>query len=211
MLSPRYGLGKWFAASDLDVDSWNEAADYCDEVITFHGSDGVTVQAKRYELNMVIDQQKSALEWLQQILANFAGFIVYSNGKLKLCIEKPTVTSYKFNDDNCSDLKIEPLHLDETPNRYEISLVDPLNNWSSIKAICEDYADQKLRQRIITLSGEDSLRGLQAVHFCAKILDQRPRLRSVEVRVIAPRRGLVLLSHGNLLGCCATTHLTQQP
>ena len=152
MLSPRYGLGKWFASSDLDVYSWNEAADYCDEIITFHDSDGVTVQAKRYELNMVIDQQKSALEWLQQILANFAGFIVYSNGKLKLCIEKPTVTSYKFNDDNCSDLKIEPLHLDETPNRYEISLVDPLNNWSSIKAICEDYADQKLRQRIITKS-----------------------------------------------------------
>ena len=69
----------------------------------------------------------------------------------------------------------------------------------------------RLSERIITLSGEGSLSGLQAVHFCAKILDQRPRLRSVEVRIVAPRRGLVLLSHGNLLGCCATAHLTRQP
>lgn len=150
LLSPRYGLGKWFTANDLDDDSWNESADYCDEIITFHDSGGVKVTAKRYELNMVIDEQKSALEWLQQILANFAGFIVYSNGKLKLCIEKPTVISYRFNDDNCSDLKIEPMNLTDTPNRYEVSIVDPLNNWNTIKAICEDYADQKMRQRIIT-------------------------------------------------------------
>ena len=152
MLSPRYGLGKWFTADDLDDDSWNEAADYCDEIITFHDSDGVEVKAKRYELNIVIDQQRSALEWLQNILANFCGYIVYSNGKLKLRIEMPTVTSYKFNDDNCSDLKIEPLKLSETPNRYEVSIVDPLNNWSSIKAISEDLADQKLNQKITTRS-----------------------------------------------------------
>jgi predicted phage tail protein len=158
LLSPRYGLGKWFSADDIDVDSWNESADYCDEIITFHDSDGVTVKAKRYELNMVIDQQKTALEWLQEILANFAGFIVYSDAKLKLRIEKPTVTSYKFNDDNCINLKIEPLKLSETPNRYAVSIVDPLNNWSSIKAISEDLADQKMRQRIITK--EVSLEGV---------------------------------------------------
>lgn len=167
LLSSRYGLGKWFKEADLDEDSWKESADYCDESVTFTNSDGSKETAKRYELNIVIDQQQSALQWLQTLLANFCGYIVYSNGKLKLCIEKPTVTSYKFNDDNCSDLKIEPLNLTNTPNRYEVSLVDPLNNWATVKAICEDLADQKLRQHIVTKSV--SLEGVTSQHQALRL------------------------------------------
>lgn len=152
ILSKRYGLGKWFTEDDLDDASWIESANYCDEIISFVNSDGATISAKRYELNMVIDSTRSAMDWLQEILANFCGFLVFSDGKLKLRIEKPTAVSYRFNDSNCKDLKVAPLSLSETPNRYEVSIVDPLNNWSSIKALCEDFADQKTRQKIITKS-----------------------------------------------------------
>ena len=150
LLSKRYGLGKWFSEEDLDDDSFIEAANYCDEVIEFYAGDGSTTKAKRYELNMVIDERRSALDWLQEMLACFAGYLVYSQGKLRLKIEKPTPISYRFNDDTMKDLKIEPLKLSETPNRYEVSFVDPLNNWRTIVAICEDHADQKERQKIIT-------------------------------------------------------------
>lgn len=158
LLSKRYGMGKWFTADMLDDESWKEAADYCDEEITFRDSSGALIKAKRYELNMVIDQKRSGLEWVQEMLACFAGFLVYSDAKLKLRIEKPTDVSYKFNDGNCSDLKISPLKLSETPNKYEVTIIDPLNNWSSVKALCEDFADQKLRQRIVTK--EVSLEGV---------------------------------------------------
>lgn len=158
LLSKRYGLGKWFSSSMLDDESWKESANYCDQVITFRDGSGALVKAKRYELNMVIDQKRSGLEWVQEILACFAGFLVYSDGKLKLRIEKPTPVSYKFTDSNCSNLKISPLKLSETPNKYEVTIIDPLNNWSSIKALCEDFADQKLRQRIVTK--EVSLEGV---------------------------------------------------
>jgi hypothetical protein len=150
ILSKRYGLGKWFTENDLDADSWKESADYCDEVITFLDGSGAYVSAKRYELNMVIDTKRTALEWLQEMLANFCGYLVYSNGKLKLKIEKQTDVSYKFDDDTCSDLKISPLALSETPNRYNVTIIDPLNNWATVKCICDDYADQKQRQKIIT-------------------------------------------------------------
>ena len=150
LLSKRYGLGKWFSEEDLDDDSFIEAANYCDEVIEFYAGDDSITKAKRYELNMVIDERRSALDWLQEMLACFAGYLVYSQGKLKLKIEKPTPISYRFNDDTMKDLKIEPLKLSETPNRYEVSFVDPLNNWRTIMAICEDHADQKERQKIIT-------------------------------------------------------------
>lgn len=152
LLSRRYGLGKWFDENDLDTDSWVEAANYCDEIITFLNGDGVEICAKRYELNMVIDTRRSALEWLQEMLANFAGYIVYSQGKVKLKIEKQESISYEFDDNNCKDLKIEPLKLSETPNRYEVSFIDPENNWSSVKALVEDFADQKQRQKIVSKS-----------------------------------------------------------
>lgn len=152
ILSSRYGLGKWFTEDDLDTDSWTEAADYCDEIITFLNGDGAEINAKRYELNMIIDSRRSALEWLQEMLANFAGYIVYSQGKIKLKIEKEEPISYEFNDSNCKDLKIEPLKLSETPNRYEISFIDPENNWGSVKALVEDFADQKQRQKIVSKS-----------------------------------------------------------
>ena len=150
LLSKRYGLGKWFTADMLDKDSWIEAADYCDEQITFLDGQGAKIKAKRYELNMIIDSKRTGLEWVQEILANFCGYLVYSGGKLKLKIEKKTPVSYKFTDDNCFDLKIAPLALSETPNRYEVTIIDPLNNWSAVKCICDDYADQKERQRIVT-------------------------------------------------------------
>ena len=158
MLSKRYGLGQWFSEEDLDTDSWIEAADYCDEEIQFYAGNGTITSGKRYELNMIIDEKRSAIEWLQEILANFAGYLVYSQGKIKLKIEKVTPVSYVFNDDNMSDLKIEPLKMSETPNRYNVTFIDPLNNWKSIVAVCEDLADQKERGKVI--SKDVSLEGV---------------------------------------------------
>lgn len=150
MLSKRYGLGRWITADDLDEDSWNRVADYCDEEISFLDASGAIIRAKRFELNMVIDQKNSALDWVQEILANFQGYLTLTNGKFKLHIESQTDISYKFNDDNCSDLSVTPLSLNDTPNKYVVKIIDPRNNWSSVACNVEDYADQKERQKIIT-------------------------------------------------------------
>lgn len=150
MLSKRYGLGRWITADDLDEDSWNRVADYCDEEISFLDASGAIIKAKRFELNMVIDQKNSALDWVQEILANFQGYLTLTNGKFKLHVEQQTDVSYKFNDDNCSDLSVTPLSLNDTPNKYTVKIIDPRNNWSSVACNVEDYADQKERQKIIT-------------------------------------------------------------
>ena len=150
MLSKRYGLGRWISADDLDEDSWNKAADYCDEEISFLDASGAIIKAKRFELNMVIDQKNNALDWLQEILANFQGYLTLSNGKFKLHIEQQTDIAYKFNDDNCSDLSVTPMSLSDTPNKYVVKIIDPRNNWTTVACNVEDYADQKERQKIIT-------------------------------------------------------------
>lgn len=150
MLSKRYGLGRWISADDLDEDSWNKAADYCDEEISFLDASGAIIKAKRFELNMVIDQKNNALDWIQEILANFQGYLTLTNGKFKLHIEQQTDIAYKFNDDNCSDLSVTPLSLNDTPNKYVVKIIDPRNNWTTVACNVEDYADQKERQKIIT-------------------------------------------------------------
>lgn len=150
LLSKRYGLGKWITSEMLDEDSFKESADYCDKVISYLDPAGVVVREKRYELNMIIDQRMSAIEWLQEILASFCGYMTFTNGKFKLHIERETPISYKFNDDNCFDLSVAPLALSETPNKYSVAIIDPRNNWKTVHCICEDFADQKERQKIIT-------------------------------------------------------------
>lgn len=152
ILSKRFGLGKWITSENIDEDSFKEVADYCDEIITYKGSSGETISCKRYELNIVIDQKQSALDWISDILGNFCGFLVCSQDKLFLRIEKPENVVYKFNDSNSSDLSVAPLALDDTPNRYSVAFIDPLNNWNSVEAIVEDFADQKNRGKIIEKS-----------------------------------------------------------
>ena len=49
-------------------------------------------------------------------------------------------------------MSVAPLALDDTPNRYSVAFIDPLNNWNSVEAIVEDFADQKNRGKIIEKS-----------------------------------------------------------
>lgn len=150
LTSKRYGLGRWISREDLEMNSFIAAANYCDETVVFRdNNDDTMITTKRYELNMVIDQRQDAITWLQNILANFSGYLVYSKGKLKMCVEQKTPISYRFDDSNITDLKIVPLKAEDQPNDYHVSIIDPRNNWKTIKCKVSDYSDQKMRGKII--------------------------------------------------------------
>lgn len=146
----KYGLGRWITYDDLDIDSFREAAEYCSQEIDFEDSLGNVVRQRRYELNMVIDQRQDSIKWLQAILASFSGYLVFSQGKGKLMVERETPIYQRFNDKTIKDLTISQLPLSDTPNEYEVSIIDPRNNWKAVKCKVSDYADQKLRGKIIT-------------------------------------------------------------
>ena len=149
MLSERYGLGRWIDASDLDEQSFIDAANYCDELIQFSRSDGSSVTKKRFELNMVIDQKQSAWDWIDAMLGSFQAFLAINQGKIYLYIEKPSPIVYKFDESNIFDLKVTSTPLEDTPNQYKIKFVDPKNNWKTVTAEVNDYADQKDRGKIV--------------------------------------------------------------
>ena len=149
LLNKRFGGGYWITPELLDEDSFKESADYCDEIITFRKNDGSVIREKRFELNIVIDTEKSLWDWVEDILATFCGFMVMSKGKLALRIEKKDNIVYKFDDTNISDLSVSQMSIDDCPNRYNITCILPENNWKSAKVTVEDFADQFERNKTV--------------------------------------------------------------
>lgn len=150
LLSKTYGGGYWITPDDLDEDSFKAAADYCDAPVKYEMSDGTVIESKRYELNIVIDQRRSVWDWVQDIMASFCAFLVFSKGKLSLRIEHEASISYSFNESSMKDISISQTSIDDCPNQYRIKFIDPKNNWQTATAIVDDYGDQRERGKVIT-------------------------------------------------------------
>jgi hypothetical protein len=98
----------------------------------------------RHSLNIIITETKSHREILQDMLATFGGFLVYTNGKVSLRCEKETPVSYAFNNDNiCEKPDYTEYPIDQTPNRYYVKFYDPANEWTGVRVLCEDTVAQK--------------------------------------------------------------------
>lgn len=152
LLNKTYGCGKWITADMLDEDSFKAVADYCDEPIAYKDENGFIQYEKRYTLNIVLDQKKNAIEHLQDILANFGGFIVFCNNKIGLRVEKPEPISYNFTDAHIvrDSVSFQQTSLDDTPNKYIIKYIEPTQNWTNVSVLVEDTVDQRERGKIIT-------------------------------------------------------------
>ena len=143
----------------------------------------ILVTGKRYECNIVLADQQSHIDNLEQIMVTFGGFLVFNGEQISLRMEKETDVSYAFNDSNiCAnngapDIKWNTSALSDAPNQYNVTFYDPENNWTGVTFEHNDLADQKLRGRIIpkdvTLSGITSMS--QAIRL-ARIFMAKNRL-----------------------------------
>ncbi len=149
LLNKTFGGGYFLEADDIDEDSFKEAADWCDHIVSYQMADGTLVSGKRYELNIVIDSSRTLWQWTQDILASFCGFLVITRNKLALKIEKAVPISYSFDESKIKDLSISQTSLEECPNQYRVKFISPENNWKSATAIVDDLGDQRERGRII--------------------------------------------------------------
>lgn len=156
-----YGVG-W--NGDIDEDSFKECADWCDASVSYVDANGATQTCKRYELNIILDSQDDAIDQISKILSCCAGYLTVYKGTIAMHIEKATPVSYSFTEKVMvsGSFSTSQIGLDESYNKYEISFIDPLNNWKSSKAIVENTADQKERGRLIEKSID--LEGVQSQH-----------------------------------------------
>lgn len=205
LLNKRYGAGHFITESSIDQESFNEIADYCDELVTTRIpttlADANAVNAKikslqdylslnsdlsedttnnindeiaslqnslitiasnpvkytlevtkRYELNIVISESKSHLEILQDMMAVFGGFLVFSNDKVSLRCEMAQSSVYDFNDDNIieNSLVHTQYPIESSSNQFKVTFYDPNNYYTGVSIIVDNLPSQKKRGKLIT-------------------------------------------------------------
>ncbi|MFW5981522.1 MAG: phage tail protein, partial [bacterium] len=192
----RYGLG--INDEYIDLESFREMAEYCDEEV-----DG----EKRFELDIVIDQEKSALDWITEILSAFKGFLFYSNGKLKLKIDKPEdpVQEFAMNDevDNIISGSFSRKEKSRKDRFSEVTVkyTDPAQNYEQIGARFTDESLTFENKTDITILGINrfSQAGREARYFqrksslCTTMATWGAGIDSIHCEV----GDVVLLSHDN--------------
>ena len=144
LVNKTFGAGHFVTADMLDEDSFKDVADYCDEIITSTDGAGRSITEPRYRLNIVVNEKQTYLETLQNMLACFAGFLVFTNGKVALKVERAESAVYAFNDDNivADSISYKADSTADSPNRYNVKYIEPNLNWTAVPVIVEDLVSQ---------------------------------------------------------------------
>ena len=144
LINRTFGAGHFITADMLDEDSFKDVADYCDEIITNTDGAGRSITEPRYRLNIVVNEKQTYLETLQNMLACFAGFLVFTNGKVALKVEKAESAVYSFTDDNiiADSISYKADSTADSPNRYNVKYIEPNLNWTAVPVIVEDLVSQ---------------------------------------------------------------------
>lgn len=139
-----YGAGKYVTSDILDMESFTDVANYCDEEITYNDPYGVTKTEPRYQLDICLNETKTHQENIQSILNSFLGFIVFSNNQIKLRCERLEQPVYAFNDDNIIEesLSYKSASIDQSPNKFNLTYVEPALDYTAVKLIVEDATNQ---------------------------------------------------------------------
>lgn len=149
LLSVRYGLGK--TKADLDEASFGEIYDYCEGLVDVPTGG----QEARYRIDYVMDNQRPAEDFLNDMLATFAGSLVYGK-KIKLRCEKIEPITQYFGDGSTTkaNATFDPNNIlkdsmswnfpsiDDRPNRIRLQWVDPAQNYTKVYAQIDDRIDQ---------------------------------------------------------------------
>ena len=120
LTNSRYGLGKDDGV--IDLNSFIAEAVYCDELVEGE---------KRFELDFVVDSEQSSLDILSTMLASFRANLLYSDGQLRLKIEKSELPVQAFNMDNIvqGSFQYQKNSLQQIPNQVIGQFADRDKDW----------------------------------------------------------------------------------
>ncbi|MGQ0572484.1 MAG: phage tail protein, partial [Armatimonadota bacterium] len=121
----RYGLGGYITDADLVLSAFQSAKDYCDQTV----SDPVS--EIRHRLDIVLDEQRRAFDWIDVLLSMFRGVLVESDGKWRLTVDHTGSVSQIFSDANIlkGSFKNAWVSLSEEYDQVEVLFLDEGNNY----------------------------------------------------------------------------------
>lgn len=133
--------GKNLSASEIDLTSFKEAGEYCNDYV--REAFGATPEVfARYYLNGHLNPEDTVYDNVKKILAGFNGFLVYSNGLYYLKMNRPRYGSQTTNSN---------LYLFDESNmigRYDLQLGTKQNRFNQVKAVHFDQ-NQLYNQNIV--------------------------------------------------------------
>src|SRR5690606_27346552 len=141
--STRYGVG--VSDDRIDFDSFVSEAAYCDELVP--GDDG---NEPRFALDYVIDYERPSLDVIDDILATFRAFVPYSDGKLRLKIEKSEAPVHHFDMGNIVEGSFEysKASRKDIPNQIRVEWIDPAADYERAETVYDNEIDQDKRGEI---------------------------------------------------------------
>lgn len=144
MTNPVYGAGQYITKEMLDMDSFIDVANYCDELVYYENQFGHMVEEPRYEIDLTLMERRSHLDNIKDILKCFAGFIVFSNDKICLRVERKQTPVYHFDKDNIVEksLAYKGAGIDQSPNKLLMTYIEPALDYNAVRVIVEDSVNQ---------------------------------------------------------------------
>lgn len=139
-----YGAGQYITREMLDMDSFIDVANYCDELVYYENQFGHMVEEPRYEIDLTLMERRSHLDNIKDILKCFAGFIVFSNDKICLRVERKQTPVYHFDKDNIVEksLAYKGAGIDQSPNKLLLTYIEPALDYNAVRVIVEDSVNQ---------------------------------------------------------------------
>ena len=134
LTNPIHGLNEHFSIKpekkNLVLANLVQMSYYCDQYLFEDGTvaasynevdDEDVFPRVRYSLNLVIDQSKSAREWVNVICASMNALLFQADGMVYLDVDQPKNITQIFNMSNIKDYSQSCASLRAIPNTYEVS------------------------------------------------------------------------------------------
>lgn len=127
----------------FDLDSFIEAAAYCDELIEYrHNNEQgneVVDFVPRFTFNMIFDSQTSARNLIDEIYRSCRGGLFIKNGKLQFKIDKPEPVSKVFTSEDIikGSETFQTIPQEEHYDILKCSYVSPQHEWQKVEATAE--------------------------------------------------------------------------
>lgn len=136
LTNDRYGLADYYKISSEKIGlmraNFYLMAKYCDEAVSYTDTTGAQPVPKwrpRFACNIVLDQSKTAAEWIGQFAAIMRGVVYYAEGLFWIDIDRPKPITQLFNMSNIKDFTQSATSYKQIPNSYEVQWINPLTNY----------------------------------------------------------------------------------
>lgn len=133
-LNTAVGAGNWIeGVEELDLQSFKDWADYCDELVTVTPDSGPTFQEKRHQLDVIINQQRPFLDVLLDLCATARATPVMVGEKWKMVVDRPGVVRQTFTGPGNiieGSLSIAYRSDAQRVNSFDVSIMEEANDWN---------------------------------------------------------------------------------